>query len=204
MKLLLTSTGLTNKIIKDFFISQFDELNNKTACIITSGRTKEEQFYIDEAIKEISDLGIAVTEANIARDEDFSNSGEFDIYYVCGGNTFYILDRLRRTGMDRVLINAVREGKFYLGVSAGSVIPGPDIEISGWGEAGDPNDIDLRDLSGFGLVPYLISPHYTEKEKTDLEAFKEKRKGEPVIALSDDQAIFVIDNSGYKLIGDKA
>ena len=90
-------------------------------------------------------------------------------------------------------MGAIKSGKFYLGVSAGSIIPGPDIEISGWGESGDTNDINLQDLTGFGLVPYLITPHYTGKEKVDIEAFKEKRKDEPVIELTDDQAIFVED-----------
>ncbi len=201
MKLLLTSTGLINENIKKFFVSQFDRLDNKTACVITSGRTKEEQFYIDESIKELSDLGITVTELNIAKNDNFPNLPEFDIYYVCGGNTFYILDRMRKTGIDKVLIDAVKNGKFYLGVSAGSIIAGPNIEISGWGEAGDSNDVNLADLTGFGLVSYLITPHYTEKEKSDIESFKEKRKGESVIELTDDQAIFVEDGN-YKFIGE--
>lgn len=191
MKLLLTSAGLKNQKICAFFVAQFDRLDNKTACVIDSGRTKEEQFYIDESLKELSDLGIKVTELNIAKNDSFPNLPEFDIYYVCGGNTFYILDRMRKTGIDKVLIDAVKNGKFYLGVSAGSIIPGPDIEISGWGAAGDSNDINLQDLAGFALVPYLITPHYTEQEKADVEAFKEKRKGEPVIELTDDQAIFL-------------
>ena len=193
MKLLLTSTGITNENVRKFFISQFERLDDKTACVITSGRTEEEQLYIEESLKEMADLGIKVKELNIAKNNSFPNLEEFDIYYVCGGNTFYILDRMRKTGIDKVLIDAIKSGKFYLGVSAGSVIPGHDIEISGWGEYGDPNDINLKDLTGFGLIPYIISPHYTEKEKADIDAFKEKRKGEQVIAITDDQAVFVDD-----------
>ncbi|MDD3487425.1 MAG: Type 1 glutamine amidotransferase-like domain-containing protein [Candidatus Moranbacteria bacterium] len=199
MKLLLTSTGLTNENVRKFFISQFDRLDKKTTCVITSGRTKKEQYYIDESVRELSDLGIKVTELNIARNDVFPYRSTFDIYYVCGGNTFYILDRMRKTKIDRFLIDAVVRGKFYLGVSAGSIIPGPDIEISGWGEAGDPNDINLQDLTGFGLVPYLIVPHYTEQEKADVEAFKKKRKGESVIELTDDQAIFVEDEKMVRI-----
>lgn len=190
MKLLLTSTGLTNENIKKFFISQFDRLDDKTACVITSGRTAEEQVYIDESLKEMSDLGIEVAEVNIAKNDNFPNLSEFDIYYVCGGNTFYILDRMRKTGIDKILIDAVRNGKFYLGVSAGSIIAGPDIEVSG---LGDPNDVSLEDLTGLKLVSYIITPHYNQKEKNIVEEFKEKRKGKPVIELTDDQAIFVED-----------
>jgi len=190
MKLLLTSTGLTNESVKKFFISRFDALDNKTACIVTSGRNEEEQFYIDGSIKELESLGIKVVEFNVAKHESFVNFPLFDIYYICGGNTFYILDRMRKTGVDKILINAVKKGKFYLGVSAGSIIPGPDIEVAG---LGDPNDVNLEDLTGLKIVPYIITPHYNQKEESDMEAFKEKRKGEQVIALTDDQAIFVED-----------
>jgi dipeptidase E len=190
MKLLLTSTGLTNENVRKFFISQFDRLDNKTACIVTSGRNDEEQFYIDGSIKELEDLGIKVIEFNIAKHESFVNFPLYDIYYVCGGNTFYILDRMRKTGVDKILINAVKKGKFYLGVSAGSIIPGPDIEVAG---LGDSNDVNLKDLTGLKLVPYIITPHYNQKEESDVQKFKEKRKGEQIIALTDDQAIFVED-----------
>jgi dipeptidase E len=190
MKLLLTSTGLANESIKKFFISQFDRLDNKTACIVTSGRNEEEQFYIDGSIKELEDLEIKVVEFNIAKHESFVNFPLYDIYYVCGGNTFYILDRMRKTGVDKILIDATKKGKFYLGVSAGSIIAGPDIEVAG---LGDPNDVSLEDLTGLRLVSYIITPHYNQKEKSIVESFKEKRKGEQVIALNDDQAIFVED-----------
>jgi len=190
MKLLLTSTGLTNENIKNFFVSQFDRLDNKTACVVTSARSKEEQFYVDESLKELSDLGIKVTELNIAKNDSFPNLEEFDIYYVCGGNTFYILDRMRKTGMDKILIDAINSEKFYLGVSAGSIITGSDIEEAG---LGDPNDVNLKDLTGFNLVPYIVTPHYNHKEEKVVEEFKEKREGEPVIAITDDQAVFVED-----------
>jgi dipeptidase E len=191
MKLLLTSAGLANKNVRNFFISQFDRLDNKTACIVTSGRNEEEQLYINSSIKELEDLGIRVIEFNIAKHESFVNFPLYDIYYVCGGNTFYILDQMRKTGVDKILIDAVKKGKFYIGVSAGSIIPGPDIEVAG---LGDPNDINLQDLTGLKLIPYIITPHYNQKEEKDVEEFKEKRKDAEVITLTDEQALFVEDN----------
>jgi len=198
MKLLLTSAGLANEKVKNFFISQFDRLDNKTACIITSGRNAEEQFYIEGSIKELEDLGIKVIEFSIAKHESFVNFPLYDIYYVCGGNTFYILDRMRKTGVDKILIDAVKKGKFYLGVSAGSIIPGPDIKAAG---LGDPNDVNLSDLTGLKMTNLIITPHYNQKEESDVEKFKEKRKGETIIAITDDQAVFIEDGN-YKIIGD--
>lgn len=191
MKLLLTSAGLANGNVKNFFISQFDRLDNKTACIVTSGRNEEEQFYISSSIKELEYLGIKVIEFNIAKHESFVNFPEYDVYYVCGGNTFYILDRMRKTGVDKILVTAVKNGKFYIGVSAGSIIPGPDIEVA---SLGDSNDVNLKDLTGLKLTSIIITPHYNQKEEKDVEEFKEKRKDAEVIALTDDQALFVEDN----------
>lgn len=197
MNLLLTSTGLQNKKIRNYFVAQFDRLDNKTAAIITSGRTEDERNYINSSIKELEDLGIKVVEFNIAKHNSFVNFHEFDIYYVCGGNTFYILDRMKKTEVDKILIRAVKNNKFYIGISAGSIIAGPDIEVAG---LGDKNDVNLEDLTGLKLVPYIVTPHYNQKEEGDVEKFKEKRKGEQVIAITDDQAVFV-ENGSYKLIG---
>lgn len=190
MKLLLTSTGLANENIKKFFIAQFDRLDNKKACLIFTIREESDWQWLDQYDKELEEVGLEYDKVNISEENNFANLKEYDIYYVCGGNTFYILDRMRKTGMDKVLINAVKRGKFYLGVSAGSNIAGPDIEVA---NLGDSNDINLEDLTGLKLVSYITIPHYNQKDKDAIEKFKEKRKGEQVIALTDDQAIFIED-----------
>jgi len=52
----------------------------------------------------------------------------FDVLYVQGGNTFYLLDRMRRSGADGIIRKLVAaHGTVYCGVSAGSIIAGPDI-----------------------------------------------------------------------------
>ncbi|MFA6047293.1 MAG: Type 1 glutamine amidotransferase-like domain-containing protein [Parcubacteria group bacterium] len=192
MKLLLTSTGLENKKVRDFFISQFDTLSDKKACLIFTIREESDWQWLEQYDKELGEIGLRYDKINISEENNFVNLKEYDIYYVCGGNTFYILDRMRKTGMDKVLINAVKREKFYLGVSAGSIIPGPDIEVAG---IGDINDINLNDLAGLNLVKYIVSPHYTPIEEKMIEEFKAKRKEGSVIKLTDDQAIFVEDGN---------
>jgi dipeptidase E len=199
MKLLLTSTGLEGEKIRDFFVSQFGTLEDKKACLIFTIREESDWRWVEHYHKELGEIGLLCEDVNISEEKDFSNLSDYDIYYVCGGNTFYILDRLRKTNLDKVILKAVSKDKLYVGVSAGSIIMGPDIEVAGIGEEGDENDIHLEDLAGFGLVPYIISPHYTEKEKIYLDVFKEKRKGEQVVGLTDDQAIFVEDEKMIKI-----
>lgn len=200
MKLLLTSTGLTNQKIRDFFVSQFDMLNDKKACLIFTVRQESDWQWLEHYDAELRGIGLQYEKINISEEKDLSNLLDYDVYYICGGNTFYILDRLRKTNLDKVILNAIEDGKFYVGVSAGSIIAGPDIEVAGIGD-GDENDINLSDLKGFELVPFHISPHYTEQDKNDVEEFYNKRN-EAIIALTDEQALFVT-NEEVILIGDK-
>lgn len=211
MRLLLTSSGLADEKIKQFFISQlalnrdgsgFDRLDNKTAALITAIKSEQEKKYIDESRKELEDLGIKVDEIDITKEDLYRSYPDYDIYYICGGNTFFILDRLRATGMDRILVEAVKNNKFYLGVSAGSILAGPDIAAAGYGQDKDVNDIGLYSLGSFHFIPFLVFPHYTEEEKKAVIDLKKCRFQEPVIALTDSQALFVTDAENI-LIGEK-
>jgi len=200
MKLLLTSAGLSNDKIKNFFVGQFDRLDDKTAAFITCKRPEASREFIEKNKKDLEDLRIKVQEIDITKDDIYPRYPEFDIYFVCGGNTFYILDRMRATGMERILIDAADKNKFYVGESAGSMLAGPDIGAAK--ACGDVNDLGLHNLGSFHFTPFLIFPHYTEERKKDVIEFKRFRFQEPVIALTDDQALFVTDTENT-LIGEK-
>ncbi|PIR66471.1 MAG: hypothetical protein COU51_03785 [Parcubacteria group bacterium CG10_big_fil_rev_8_21_14_0_10_36_14] len=201
MKLLLTSAGLENKIIRDFATSQISEFKSKTVGVIITGQTAEERIYIDQSLKELRDLGMTTISMNISKDDNFNDLAEFDMYYVCGGNTFYILDRIRKTGVDNILLKAIKKDKLYIGVSAGSIIMAKNIKTANVGKDGDDNEIGLKDISGFNIIPFHFFPHYDETEKEAVEEFY-KTEQEPIMALTDDQAIFIDDDS-YILIGNK-
>lgn len=84
---------------------------------------------------------------------------EADYIYVGGGNTFFLLQELRRTGADRAIIEQVRAGMPYIGESAGSVITAPDI---GYIKLMDRTDKapDLTDYAGLGLADFRVVPHH--------------------------------------------
>ena len=189
-RLLLTSTGLANSIIRDFFISQIDALPGKMVGLVSACRTYEESLYVKESIAELKRMGVSVEELNIVARKSFSEILEFDIYYVCGGNTFFILDQMRRSGMDKILSEAIDMGKLYIGVSAGSIIASKDIEIAGVGPLGDPNDINLSNLEGLEKIPFYVHPHYSVSERKYIENFYKKKKT-PLVAITDSQAVYV-------------
>ncbi|WP_311258663.1 Type 1 glutamine amidotransferase-like domain-containing protein [Microbacterium sp. WCS2018Hpa-9] len=81
-----------------------------------------------------------------------------DAVYVAGGSTFALLESLRVTGSDEVLVRRVRDGLPYIGLSAGAIIVGPDITPASLMD--DPHDGPaLTDHRGLGLMGQTVIPH---------------------------------------------
>lgn len=191
MKLLLTSSGLNNQAIADIFLSLFDKKPADISVLMVShAQNSDEQFYIEQSKKELVDLGIKQIKEFDLKSEKFEAKETFDAIYVCGGNTFAILDRMKKIGLDKFIITAVKtEKSIYIGVSAGSIIAGPSIDIAGWGSEGDKNEVGLTDLSALNLTMTAVFPHFKEFLKEEVDDFR-KRVNYPVIELFDGEAFF--------------
>ena len=84
-----------------------------------------------------------------------------DAIYLAGGNTFYFLHHLKRSGVFERLKRYAREGGAIGGLSAGAIIQTPSIGLAGyppWDR--DANSVRLKDLRGLGLVDFEFFPHY--------------------------------------------
>lgn len=191
-KLFLTSAGFTNKVLSEALLKELVKWpQDSSVLIIAYAQNEQEQFYVNESKKELENLGFKEIQVlNMQNAVDVKGLKKFDVVYVCGGNTFAILNKLRETKLDQFIIEAVNNGTIYVGVSAGSIIAGPDIEIAGWGSEGDKNEIGLKDLTGFNLVDMAVFPHYHDELKKEVDEFKNKAEYR-VEALTNDQAIFI-------------
>jgi len=201
MKLFLTSAGLINKEVADKFVQQLSKpIKENRVLVVAYAKTEKEEYYVNGSKQEIKDLGFEQVEiANMSNEINVSSLDDFDVIYVCGGNTFSILNKLRETELDKFIVDQVKKGSIYIGVSAGSIIAGPSIEIAGWGEDGDENEVGLEDLTGFNLTDISIYPHFSEDQRNEVEEFKKQAKNK-VIELTDNQAVFV-DESKIELLG---
>ncbi len=196
-RLLLTSNGFENpKIGKEFL-----KLINKPASEIkilfipNASRTKEELHYVDLSKKQLVDIGIEeenIIEYNLDRDISDEELENIDAVYMCGGNTFYLLHKVRESKFDEKISEIVSKGIVYVGVSAGSMIMGPDIDVSGIREEWDKNDIGIKDLTGLNLTKERISPHYINEDKELIQKF-ERETGKKVTPLRDNQALLIKD-----------
>lgn len=189
--IVLTSCGIKNGDFKDKFyrIISKEELESKKVLYITTasdGEEDDDKSWMDEEYKTILDLGINesnITEYKIGND---INIDDFDIIYMMGGNTFYLLDVIRKTGFDKIITNFINKGKIYIGSSAGSEILGNSIDVAlGY----DENNVNMIDFTGLKIVNALIVPHSNRKEKF-IGELKNKTK-ENVITLYDGDGIII-------------
>ncbi len=196
MKLLLTSAGFLNKEVSDTFLSLFNKPTGQIHIIFipTASRTEHELRYVEESRQELVDLGITnITTLNLDRKVTADEINNADAMYVCGGNTFYLLQKIRESGLDQLLPSF---GGLYVGVSAGSIVVGPNIEVSGpW----DENDVNLSDTTGIKIVDFAVVPHYQRKDQAIVEDLKNRVDYE-IMELTDNQAVLV-ENGERKIIG---
>ena len=194
MKLLLTSAGFENpKIGKEFLkLVGKSPKDIKVLFIPTASRTKEELFYVEKSKKELLKLKINrdnIITYNLDYDIADEELETFDAIYVCGGNTFYLLHRINESGFGEDIKSLVESGKVYVGVSAGSILVGPNIDIAA---PSDENDIKIKNTTGLNLTDVIISPHYAPKEKHLIDEFRKVSKFK-VIPLTDKQALRIVD-----------
>lgn len=172
------------------------ELEGKTVTYIpTAGIAEDVEGMVEEETSTLENLGMTVDvlEVSSASYDSIVNSlTKNDIIFVGGGNTFFLLQELRRSGADQILIREVEKGKLYIGESAGSIITCPDIGYCA--EMDSPEKApDLIDYAGLNLVDFYIVPHIGNAEMGEAaEKAVEKYSFELELkAITDEQVILV-------------
>ena len=163
---ILTSCGIINDEQRNKFykvISEEDLASKKVLYVTTAvdGEESDDKHWMNLEYLTILALGIKeenITEYKIGEEIDYR---EFDIMYMMGGNTFYLLDMIRKYNFDKVIEKFAKE-KIYIGSSAGSIILGNSIEVA---SSFDLNNVNMEDFTGLKLINGLIIPHAGRKEE---------------------------------------
>ncbi len=202
MKLLLTSSGLTNPSL----ISAVEDLLGKSAAgarlafIPTAANVEsgDKSWMIDDLYRcknagfemDIVDISALSKEIWLPRLQSA------EVLLLGGGNTFHLMHWVNKSGLQEELPELLQT-KVYVGISAGSCIAGPTIFNSVQNLFGEKYELDVRDSLGlvnFHLIPHLNSPYF---EKITEENLREASKdlAEPVYALDHDSAVKVVDDN---------
>jgi len=194
-KLLLTSAGFENPKIAEIFLKLVNKPASKTKVLFipVAARTKEELFYANKSKEELIAMGVPdenIINFDLDRKLTDKEQKDIDAIYVCGGNTFYLLHKVRESGFDEIIKKLINTGVVYIGASAGSMILGPDIGLTA---VPDQNDINMQDTTGLNVVDVAISPHYNMEERKMVRGWIDKANYK-ILPLTDSQGFLVVDN----------
>ncbi|HYD03174.1 MAG TPA: Type 1 glutamine amidotransferase-like domain-containing protein [Alphaproteobacteria bacterium] len=203
MKLLLLSRGITNNKIRKETKKLLDQDPKKCkAVVITTKKHKKHILRQTRKLKrELLKVKIKNTDfVHISKKTSYKKFKDYDLMYVGGGNTFYILDALRKSGLDRIISKFAKSGKLYLGASAGALLVCPSIEMAGWSKyIYDDNEINLKNLRGLNIIDCVIMPHVNAGVRRELPGFR-KRSKYKIVDITDAQAaVFTGRNKFYKI-----
>ena len=203
--LFLSSAGVRFPIIKRELLKVLPKAPSQLSLsfVNTAANVVEDDTFSREDEKELRNMGFSVQVVDIAG----KNEGELreilgnqDVIYVEGGNGFYLLKQVKESGFEKVIKELIDRGVVYVGVSSGTYIACPTIEMHEWKRVVD-NRYGLESLEAMGLVPFLISVHYNREKYRELIKRGISKTTLPVRVLTDDQALLIKDGR-VTLVGD--
>ena len=186
MRVLLTSAGLETQEIQERFVKLInkDISSVKALFIPTAAIDAEAIMVLPKCINDLLKCGIqnrniCVYDMHWGMNYDELNC--YDVVYLCGGNTQYLLQRMNKTGFHKVLKKYIQADGVVLGVSAGSIIFTNNL----------PENLGLLDVK--------LHVHCENGEKSGKLEFLSKDE----IYLTNTQALIISDFSdGLEIIGE--
>ncbi|MBQ4815162.1 Type 1 glutamine amidotransferase-like domain-containing protein [Bacillus pumilus] len=161
----------------------------------TASAVEEVTHYVEAAKEAFHQLNMQLETVQVAEqsiEEIIKMVKQNDVIYVSGGNTFYLLQELRKHGLDDVLKEEINKGKLYIGESAGSIIMAPSIEyISLMDER--QKAPELSSYQGFNEVTCYPVPHVHNTYLGDAaqQILKQYEKTLDLCPLTDEQALLI-------------
>lgn len=125
-KILLTSNGFENPRLGEEFSALVGKAPGQMRCLFipTAAVNPDALEVLPKCLHDLLDLGVAsaqITVYDLHEPMDAQTLCGFDAVYVAGGDTRYLLRRMKEAGFGAVLERFFESGGVYVGVSAGSI-----------------------------------------------------------------------------------
>ncbi len=209
MKLLLTSNGLCNKTIVNTLADLLGKPFEKSsiAFIPTAANVVPgDKNWVINDLANCRKAGFAIVDivdiAALSKDEWQPRLEAADVLLFGGGNTFYLMHCIEKSGLDKLLPEYLKT-KVYVGISAGSMVTGKYIRLSDSKKLYYPDIKGYQDDAGLNLVDFSFRPHFNSPifPNVNKEVLEKITKSFPetVYALDDESAI-KIDGQKFDIV----
>lgn len=171
------------------------QLGKHVLFIPTAGDVEEYRGYINEALQTFADLGFQVEVLDIsACDREMAQAKIFQskLLYVSGGNTFYLLQELKKKQLLSLIKEQIADGMVYVGESAGAIITAKDIDYNKIMDdkevAGELSDTVALHEADFYLLPHVGEEPFAESAQSTLDTYSDQLH---LLPLNNHQAVLV-------------
>lgn len=196
--ILLTSAGFLNPKVASSFVTLVKNHDKKKVVIVTTAAEgKENNIYSKLAKEQLDNMGFGSIDFLDLETQGANYVTNYDVIYVCGGNTFKLLKFAKETNLKDAILKVLEGGGLYIGVSAGSLLVGSSVQIANE-ISPDKNEVNFADFIGLSIVDLIIFPHYEPKYETEIRGF-EARNNITVTRLTNNQAV-LIQSKGMTII----
>lgn len=127
MRVMLTSAGLETEELKEYFMDLAGKEMPlvKALFIPTAAIDADAIEVLPKCMNDLLKCGIRnqnITVYDLHSGMDTKELCQYDVVYLCGGNTRYLLDRILDTEFAQSLMEYINDNGLVIGVSAGSLI----------------------------------------------------------------------------------
>ena len=204
--LVLTSSGLSSAQLLDETKKHLAP-GARTAALVTTASVgrKERERNVPHLVDELARLGLA-TEFFDIEFRDPRLLLEYDVVEINGGNPFYLLNQIRRSGAAEIL-REIGEEKILIGISAGSLVQQRNLELIFRYIPKMNARVRLTDFTALALTDIETFPHYkrfvSTYDRFEARAQEYERENNcSVVRLNDGDGVFVSGGSSRVVRGE--
>jgi dipeptidase E len=194
MRLLLTSSGITNKSIEKALLELLGKPFKEAHLVFiptAANIEKGDKTWLVNDMNNFRKLGFASLDiidiSAVSKEIWLPSIDKADILVFGGGNVYHLLKWIKKSGLESILPELLKT-KVYVGISAGSRALTRSLIMSSSSTA---KDVGLE-IVNFSIVPHINSQHFSER--TFEKVLEESKKvSYPVYAIDDNTSIKVVD-----------
>lgn len=124
---MLTSCGIETELLKQAFLQMLGKAATESRALFipTAAIDADAVAVLPECMNDLLKCGIPKENIHVFdlhRNMLIDELQTYDVVYLCGGSTAYLLERINHSGFRNALLAYIAGNGFVIGVSAGSVV----------------------------------------------------------------------------------